>query len=213
MTATDTDLSPDVALFVDQSLQAARHAFDVLHTTGSLLPSGTVQINERVPGHDWLVGINYPNPWKSRTPQLRASVFGFDGTPYSGDPRAARGARRFAAVFEQYADVTTVVHIHSPYLGAIAQVHGVLPLAGTEAGRRFGLDELPVYIDRRQSEVDYILEQLSLTPGLNAIVEANGGATAWGRAGLAETARDILAIEQAARAHVLAASIGTQPTG
>ncbi|MCU1360524.1 MAG: class aldolase/adducin family protein [Ilumatobacteraceae bacterium] len=209
MTAIDTDLSPDVAEFVDQTLQAARHAFGVLHATGSLLPSGTVQINERVPGHDKLVGINYPNPWKSRSPQLRASVYGFDGTSFAGDPRAARGARRFAAVFEQHADVTTVVHVHSPYLGAVAQVHSVLPIRGTDLHDLLGVDELPVYIDRRQAEVDFILQELASAPTLNAIVEANGGATAWGRNGLADTARQILAIEQAARAYVLAASLAT----
>ena len=199
----------DVVLdqFVDDTLATARVAFDVLHQTDALLPSGTVQINERVPGRDLLVGINYPSPWTSRSPELRASVFGFDGTSVSGDPRAARGARRFAAIFEQHPDVSTVVHVHSPYLGALAQVHRVLPVRGTPLHAVLGVDELPVYLDRRQSEVDYILEQLDRTPGLEAIVEANGGATVWGRRGLAETARTILTIEQAARAYVLSAPV------
>ena len=45
--------------------------------------------------------------------------------------------------------------------------------------------ELPVYIDRRQAEVDFILEQIARDPAVPAIVEANGGGTVWGRPGLA----------------------------
>jgi hypothetical protein len=64
--------------------------------------------------------------------------------------------------------------------------------------QRFHLfKELPIYIDRRQAEVDFILDQLKVDIEHRAILEANGGATVWGRQGLQETAEFILLLEGA----------------
>jgi L-ribulose-5-phosphate 4-epimerase len=208
MTAIDSNLSSDVAAFVEQTVRDADEAFRVLRATGTISASGTVQINERVPGHDQLVGIEFPSPWKSRTPQVKAAVFGFDGTSYFGEERAARGARRFAAIFEQHPDITTVVHVHTPYLGAFAQAHRSLPLRYVAVQRLTLADELPVYIDRTQAEVDFILQQLARNRDIPAIVEANGGATVWGRDGLAATARFIQLLEEGAQFQALSEPIG-----
>ena len=222
MTAVDTDLSasstpsaiavsPEVERFVADTAQVATEGFALLRATRVLSPSATIQIWERVPGHDWLVGINHPNPWRSRTPRVEAAVYGFDTTPVLGDPAAARGARRFAAIFEQHADVTTVVHVHSPHLGAWAQVHRALPVVHGLLAAATPVPELPVYIDRRQAEVDFILAQIARDPAVPAIVEANGGGTVWGRDGLAAAVELIQVIEAAARATALAAPLGPAP--
>lgn len=204
MTAVDTTTRSD---FVAETARIAEQAFATLRSEGLLSPSATIQINERVPGEEKLVGINAPNPWSGRDPELAVSVFGFDGTPFEGDPRAARGARRFAAVFEQHPTVTTVIHVHSPYLGAWAQVHRGLPVTDGALAAETDVPEIPVYIDRRQAEVDFILEQIERDPRVLAIVEANGGGTVWGHHGLAETVRFIQVLERAARATALAAAL------
>ncbi|HEY8525001.1 MAG TPA: class II aldolase/adducin family protein [Acidimicrobiales bacterium] len=207
-TAVETVPPADLQAFAAETARVAAEAFRALRDTGVLSPSATVQINERVPGHDKVVGVVHPNPWRTRTPQVRADVFGFDGTPYLGDPAAARGARRFAAAFERHADITTVVHVHTPYLGAWAQVHRALPVTHGGLRRVTDVPEIPVYIDRRQAEVDFILEQIDRDRRIRAIVEANGGGTVWGRDGLAETVAFIQVLEQAARATALAETLG-----
>ena len=199
-----TAVTPEVERFVAATIEVATEAFALLRATRVLSPSATIQTWERVPGHDWLVGINHPNPWRTRTPRVEASVYGFDTTPVLGDPAPARGARRFAAIFEQHADVTTVVHVHSPHLGAWAQVHRALPVAHGLLASVTPVAELPVYVDRRQTEVDFILEQLARDPAVPAIVEANGGGTVWSRHGLAAAVELIQVVEAAARATALA---------
>jgi L-ribulose-5-phosphate 4-epimerase len=75
--------------------------------------------------------------------------------------------------------------------------------------QRFHLfKELPNYIDRRQAEVDFILDQLKADIEHRAILEANGGATVWGRKGLQETAEFILLLEEGAQIQLLAELIG-----
>ena len=203
----ETDLGPDLREFVDRTSADATHAFGVLRETGTISSSATVQINERVPGRDALVGIVHPNPWQ-RVERSEPAVFGFDGMPIAGDAQAARGARRFAAIFEQHPGITTVVHVHTPFLGAWAQAQRPLPIRYVAVQRHTLAVELPVYLDRRQAEVDFILEQLERDPFLPAIVEANGGATVWGRDGLLATAQFIQLLEEGAQFQTLAEAIG-----
>ena len=74
--------------------------------------------------------------------------------------------------------------------------------------QRFHLfKELPIYIDRRQAEVDFILDQLKVDIE-HRILEANGGATVWGRQGLQETAEFILLLEEGVQIQLLAELIG-----
>jgi L-ribulose-5-phosphate 4-epimerase len=211
MTITDNTLTAAESAFVEQVTATAERAFRVLRETGTISASGTVQVNERLPGLDGapdkLVGLLFPNAWKRQT-RVTPNVFGFDGTSFLGDPRAGGGARRFAAIFEQHPDVTTVVHVHTPYLGAFAQAHRTFPIRYVAAQRHTIVTELPVYIDRRQAEVDFILEQLGRDPDIPAIVEANGGATVWGRNGLQATAEFIQLLEEGAQFQTLAEALG-----
>jgi L-ribulose-5-phosphate 4-epimerase len=75
--------------------------------------------------------------------------------------------------------------------------------------RRFRFSkEIPVYIDRRQGEAEFILESLAKDHEVPAIVEANGGATAWSWKGILDLANTVLFLEEGAKFQVLAAGIG-----
>jgi hypothetical protein len=64
-----------------------------------------------------------------------------------------------------------------------------------------------VYIDRRISQSDFILEQLKIDPNIPAILEGNGGGTFWGN-GIIKTSQFIILLEEAARLQTLAEAIG-----
>ena len=211
MTAVDSKSSRSSAAlvdFVERTTQVAEQAFAVWRATGTISSSGTAQIHERVPGESQILQVNLPDQWKSRHPVVTPAVYTFDGIPVVGDERAARGARRFAAIFEQHDDITTVIHVHTPYLGAWAQAHRALPINYVAVQRLTLVRELPVYIDRTQTEVDFILEQLARDADLPAIVEANGGATVWGRTGLSATVQFIQLLEEGAQYQTLAQEQG-----
>ena len=65
----------------------------------------------------------------------------------------------------------------------------------------------PAYIDRRQPEADFIVQNLEANPHLPAILEANGGATFWGT-GIIQVAKLILLIEEGAWFQGLAEGLG-----
>lgn len=198
-------LDEQVNVFVESTVAAAELAFEVFRETGTTTANGTVAFVERVPFTEILVSISYAGPWvKNRLSNV--TVTGFDGTVYRG--KGAGGGSRYLKIFQQYSDITTVSHVHTPYLGAWAQTHRSLPIRYVPV-QRFQLGrELPVYIDRRQQEPDFILDQLRENEYTTAILEANGGATVWGKKGLRDTAEFILLLEEGARLQILAEAIG-----
>ena len=115
---------------------------------------------------------------------------------------------RFTKLFQQHPEVTTISHVHTPYLGAWAQTHRTLPIRYVPVQRFKLIREIPIYIDRRQPEVDFIIDTLRQNPHHTAILEANGGATVWGTKGLRDTAEFILILEEGAQIQNLAEAIG-----
>ncbi len=206
MTALENQLGSDVAAFVAQALEEAEVAFRAFRETGTITANGTVGFIERIPGHDKLVSINYQGPF-SREAVSKPTVYGLDGSVYLGNPARA-GSGRYNKIFQKHPDITTVSHVHSPYLGAWAQTHRTLPIRYVPVQRFLLTREIPVYIDRRQAEQDFILDQLEVDRHATAILEANGGSTVWGRQGLTKTAEFILILEEGARLQLLAESIG-----
>lgn len=207
MTTTVLDapqtLSADVLAFVDKVLEEAKLAFEVFRETGTTTPNGTVGFVERVPGHELLVSVNYPGPFRKNEP-LKASVTGFDGTVYLGKGNA----NRYLKLFQTFPEVTTISHVHTPSLGAWAQTHRTLPIRYVPVQRFKLFTELPIYIDRRQPEVDFIVQEYRKNPHLHAILEANGGATVWGVKGLRDTAEFIQILEEGASIQIAAEAIG-----
>ncbi len=206
MTATSVDTEIDIDAFVAKVVEEAELAFEVFRDTGTITANGTVGFVERVPGEDKVVIVNYAGPF-NKGKKLEATVAGLDGTLYS-EKGNGRAALRYAKIFEQHPEITTVSHVHSPYLGAWAQTHRTLPIRYVPVQRFNLIRELPIYIDRRQQEVDFILDQIKLNPHNTAILEANGGSTVWGKAGLRKTAEFILLLEEGAQIQIRAEAIG-----
>ncbi|WP_414155621.1 class II aldolase/adducin family protein [Pseudomonas sp. BNK-43-a] len=201
----------DLDTFVDQVVAEAEAAFTVFRETHTITANGTVGFIERVPGQELLVSVNYGGPWKRHQP-LQASVSDFAGNVVRG--KAKGGLGRYTKLFQTHADVTSVSHVHSPYLGAWAQTHRTLPFHYVPVQRYQLARELPVYIDRRQAEVDFILDKIAENPFNLAILEANGGATVWGKQGLRATAEFILLLEEGAQIQLLADALGgSRPYG
>ena len=198
-------ISQELQSFIDQVLIDAEEAFTVFRETNTITANGTVGFIERVPGQELLVSVNYGGPWNYRKP-LQATVTDFAGKVIFGKGKGGLG--RYTKLFQQHPDVTTVSHVHSPYLGAWAQTHRTLPFHYVPVQRYQLARELAVYIDRRQPEVDFILDTLAANPFNLAILEANGGSTVWGKQGLRATAEFILLLEEGARLQLLADALG-----
>lgn len=197
-------LSQDVTDFIDQRREEAEHAFDVFRQTRTITANGTVNFVERIPNENKLVTINYAGPW-ARDRKSSISVETLEGEVLVGRPG---GGGRYNKLFIQHDDVTTISHVHSPHLGAWAQTHRTLPLRYVPVQRFHLFREIPVYIDRRQKEVDFILDQLAIDINHRAIIEANGGSTVWGRKGLQENAEFILLLEEGAEIQIVSELIG-----
>jgi ribulose-5-phosphate 4-epimerase/fuculose-1-phosphate aldolase len=197
-------LSSAAREFAEQVRRTAAHAFAVLRETGSITANGTVGFVERVPGEDKVVVVNDPGPF-NRGQEPVASVVGLDGTVYQGNPA---GGARYLKLFLEQPNVTSISHVHSPSLGAWAQTHRTLPIRYVPVQRYQLVREIPIYIDRRQPEVDFILGEIARNPYATAILEANGGATVWGREGLQKLAEFILILEEGARIQIAAEAIG-----
>jgi L-ribulose-5-phosphate 4-epimerase len=207
MTLVESKLGQDLATFVARATEEAELAFQVFRDTGTITANGTVGFVERIPGEAKYVSLNYPGPFQ-RGKAIKPVVTGFDGTVYLGEGVGAAGAGRYTKIFEQHPEITTVSHVHSPYLGAWAQTHRTLPIRYVPVQRYLLTRDIPIYIDRRQAEQDFILDSLRTDPHTPAILEANGGSTVWGRQGLRKTAEFILILEEGARLQLLAEAIG-----
>jgi len=178
-----TPLSNELNAFIEENRKKAEYAFDVFRSTSTITANGTVNFVIRGP-ENTLITINYAGPW---SPEQKSKVLveTLDGEVLLG--RKGAGGR-YNKLFREHADVTTISHVHAPNLGAWAQTHRTLPIRYVPVQRFHLFKELPIYIDRRQAEVDFILDQLKIDIEHRAILEANGGATVWGRQGLQETA-------------------------
>jgi ribulose-5-phosphate 4-epimerase/fuculose-1-phosphate aldolase len=191
---------------VDAITREFAHASRVLKESRTLSATNTFQAIVRVPGREQLVVLSAADPF-SHDQEAKAGVLGFDGTVVQGPGRAAVGGGRYIEVFRQRPEVNTVIHVHTPFLGAWAGTHRTLPIRYAPAQRFRRIRELPNYIDRRPSEASFILDRLAEDAGHFAILEANGGATFWG-ASVTDVSKNILLFEEAAWFTALAETIG-----
>jgi ribulose-5-phosphate 4-epimerase/fuculose-1-phosphate aldolase len=212
MTLIDSTLSPAALAFVAQAKADAERAFRVLRNTGALSSNGTIYAVERIPGHELAVSLRDPGPWAVDA-AIKPVVTTFEGNVVSG-PAGASESFGFGKLLERQPLLTTVIHVHSTHLGAWSQTHRPLPIRYVPVQRWTLANELPVYIDRRQEQVDFILDRLHENPHTPAILEANGGATVWGTRGLLATAEYIQILEEGAQFQILAEALGgSKPFG
>jgi ribulose-5-phosphate 4-epimerase/fuculose-1-phosphate aldolase len=202
-----TRLNSTISDFAAQAKRDAAIAFRGLRDTGTISPSGTVNFVERVPGEQAVVSIGYPGPFAPDA-ELKPTIIALDGTVLGGDPKGNLGGNRYLSIFQAHDDITTVSHVHTVYLGAWSQSHRSLPIRYVPVQRWTRARELPIYIDRRQGEANFILEVLAKDREVPAILEANGGSTAWGRKGLLQLASYIVLLEEGARFQALAEMLG-----
>jgi L-ribulose-5-phosphate 4-epimerase len=200
---TKGTLTPELVAFVEQVKADTAKVSRILWETGTLSASQTFQIYQRVPGQDIYVAAVYPSPWDDD--QVKVSVAGFDGTSFIGKPQGGGG--RYTRIFKAHPRVTTVIHAHTPALGSWASAHKPLTIRYVPVTRETIVTEFPVYIDRRQQEQDFIVEQLDANQHLEAVVEANGGSTFWGD-GILKVSRRIVLIEEGALFQLRAQAIG-----
>ncbi|MFJ6098154.1 class II aldolase/adducin family protein [Williamsia muralis] len=206
MTTTESGLSPAIAEFVENTARDAQKAFTVFRETGTVSANGTVNFVERVPGEEIAIALNEPGPWADDK-TVKPIVATFDGTVLSGSGRAGF-VTSYADVFRAHPEITTVVHIHTPWLGGWAQTHRTLPIRYAASQRLTLSREIPPHINRRQPASEFILERLQTDPHLVAIFEANGGANVIGRDGLLETAKFIVLLEEGAQFQAIAETLG-----
>ena len=213
MSESINGLSNEATAFVLQAQKDARKAFRVLRETRTISASGTLSFVQRIPNEEKLINLGYTGPWGDDLDEVRTSVVDFDGNVYLGKD-GPKGEGRYTKLFKRHPDVTTISHVHAPYLGAYAQAHLSLPFLYVPVQRHRFTRQLPVYVNRLQPEVDFILDQLEIDSEIPAIVEANGGATVWGKKGLLALADNILLLEEGAQFQTLAAALGgSKPFG
>ncbi|WP_263143915.1 class II aldolase/adducin family protein [Pseudomonas sp. RIT-PI-AD] len=209
-------LSPQSLDHLDQARRDFAKAFRVLKETGTLTATNTFQVYARIPDTDLVLALHAPSPWAD-DPSIRAVVASYAGevvldettegaSPLSGRKAGGNG-QRYAAIFRQRPEVNIVSHVHTPYLGGWASAHRVLPIRYAASQRVTLARELPIYIDRRQPEQDFIVERIQENPHTPAILEANGGATFWGES-ILQVGRLILLIEEGAYFQALAEPFG-----
>jgi len=209
-------LTAEQTAHVEQARRDFTKAFNVLKRSGTLTASNTFQSYVRVPDSELVVALHAPSPWADDE-LIRAFVVSYQGDVYldesqvGSSPQITRQAqghgKRYAAIFANRPEVNVVTHVHTAYLGGWASSHRTLPIRYAASQRVTLARELPIYIDRRQQEADFIVETLKDNPHLPGILEANGGSTFWG-VGIIEVAKLILLIEEGAYFQGLAESLG-----
>lgn len=200
--------------FLEQAKRDFAKATRVLKNTRTLTAINTFQAYVRVPQTRLVIALHAPGPWADDE-EIRAVVADYDGEVYLDESvegplsgrKAGGNGKRYAAIFAQRPEVNVVTHVYTPWLGGWASAHQVLPIRYAASQRVTLARELPIYIDRRQPEADFIVQNLEANPHLPAILEANGGATFWGT-GIIQVAKLILLIEEGAWFQGLAEGLG-----
>jgi len=205
-------LSAAAIAFIVEAEQETTRAFRLLRETRTISPSGTLFYGVRVPGEDKLVTLNYQGFWQENPDKPKVGVIDFDGNSYWSNPPG--GTARYIKLFRTHPDVQAISHVHTPHLGAYSQAHSTLPLLYVP-NRRFRFTaELPVFINRRQAEVDFILDAIANDPQVPGIIEANGGATVWSWKGIRDLTDTIVLLEEGAQFQILGQALGgSKPFG
>jgi ribulose-5-phosphate 4-epimerase/fuculose-1-phosphate aldolase len=191
-----TTAAPDLEEYVHQALADATHSFNFLKESGTLAASLIFNVAHRVPGHDKLLSIRFPQPW-DREKRATHELATFSERPDS-------------ILHEPRLDADTMIHAHTPYLAAWSLSHRPFPILYVAAARHMLAREIPNHLERTRSVLDVVRERLDRHPELApppGLLESNGGANFWGR-GIVKTSERILLIEESARIQAIAEQIG-----
>lgn len=199
-------LSSAAIAFIAEAEKETTRAFRLLRETRTISASGTLFYGVRIPGEDKLVTLNYQGFWEENPDKPKVGVIDFDGNSYWSNPPG--GTARYVKLFRTHPEVQAVSHVHTPHLGAYSQAHSTLPLLYVP-NRRFRFTaELPVYVNRRQPEVDFILDSIANDRQVPGIIEANGGATVWSWKSIRDLTDTIVLLEEGAQFQILGEALG-----
>lgn len=190
----------ELAAYVDQAKSDAAHAFRFLKESGTLSASLTFHVFHKVPDHDTLLTIRFPQPW-SREQEAPVLLSSFSD-------------KKDHILNETRLGADTVIHAHTPYLAGWSLAHKNFPILYVAAARHLLAREIPNHLERTRSVLDVVRERLDQHPELApppALLESNGGANFFGK-GILKTAELILLIEEAARFQAIAEQIGGAKT-
>lgn len=140
------------------------------------------------------------------------AVVGFDGQAEHGELDASTQAivGMHAVVYQRRADVSAVVHTHSPCATAFALANCPLPSRYEALHRRGQNDTVPVVPwAPRGSESFFrgIDDALATAPDTSALLLGNHGLLAFGSSSMAAV-KLLMAVEEAAQAELLAVPLG-----
>jgi len=191
----------ELAAYVDQAKSDATHAFKFLKESGTLSASLTFHVFHKIPDHDALLTVRFPQPWSrdQETPPVSLSTF---------------SDKKDHVLNETRLNADTVIHAHTPYLAGWSLAHKPFPILYVAAARHILAREIPNHLERTRSVLDVIKERLDKHPEFApppALLESNGGANFFGK-GILKTAELILLIEEAARFQAIAEQIGGAQT-
>ncbi|HVT10256.1 MAG TPA: class II aldolase/adducin family protein [Polyangia bacterium] len=186
----------DLVSYVEEAKRDAIFVFEFLRDSGTLSASLTFNLTHRIPGHDKLLSVRFPQPW-SKDRNVVAQV-------------SDASEHKELVIDEPRLEADTFVHAHTPYLAAWSLAHKSFPILYVAAQRHLLAREIPNHLERTRSALDVIRERLDKHPELApppALLESNGGANFWGR-GIVKTGELILLIEEGARLQAIAEQIG-----
>lgn len=196
MSIQETAPEVDLVAYIDEAKSDAIHAYAFLKDSGTLSASLTFNISHKVPGHDVLLNVRFPQPWaRDKTPTISVETYSEKKDFILSEPRL---------------DADTFIHAHTPYLAAWSLAHKDFPILYVAAARNLLGRVIPNHLVRTRSVFDVITERLDQHPEWApppGILESNGGANFWGK-GIIKTAQNILFIEEGARYQHHAAAIG-----
>lgn len=204
--ATVLPLDDTALAFVDATARDAQKAFRVFRETGTVSANGTVNFVERIPGTEAAVALNEPGPWAD-DPIAHPVVATFDGEVLQGEGGAGF-VTAYADLFRAHPEITSVVHVHTPWLGGFAQTHRPLPIRYAASQRLTLSRSIPPHIDRTIGAGEFILGELDRDPHLAAIFEANGGVNVIGRDGLLALAKFVVLLEEGAQYQAIGEAVG-----
>ena len=206
MTTVEPRVSASTIEFARAAARDAETAYSVFHETDTVRGSGTVNFVERVPGEDLAVQLNPPGPWSTST-TIEPVIATFDGEILHGNGHAAF-VSTFGRIFREREEITSAVHVHSPWLGGWAQTHRPLPIRYAASQRLTLSRQVYPHLDRSVNAGDFILEKLQIDPDLVAIFEANGGSHVIGRSGLLALAKFVVLLEEGAHYQAIGETLG-----
>ena len=186
----------DLISYVDEAKRDAVFVYDFLRDSGTLSASLTFNLTHRIPGHDKILSVKFPQPW-SRDRSVVATV-------------TDAAEHKNLVIDEPRLEADTFVHAHTPFLAAWSLAQKSFPILYVAAQRHLLAREIPNHLERTRSAREVIRERLDQHPELApppALLESNGGANFWGR-GILKTGELILLIEEAARLQAIAEQIG-----